>query len=101
MPKVAKIAKILGPVGKMPDPKSGTVTTDPKKVIEEIRGGKTEYKVDSSGIVHQIIGKISWDESKLAENAKVVMAIYPKSRLNSVFVTASIAPSIPLDLSKF
>lgn len=101
MPKVAKIAKILGPKGKMPDPKSGTVTNDPKKVMEEIKSGKTEYRVDASGIVHQIIGKVSWDEVKLAENARVVMAIYPKSRLNSVFVTASIAPSIPLDLSKF
>ncbi|MEK7171260.1 MAG: hypothetical protein AAB774_03070 [Patescibacteria group bacterium] len=101
MPKVAKIAKILGPKGKMPDPKSGTVTNDPKKVMEEIKGGKTEYRVDASGIVHQIIGKVSWEDTKLAENAKVVMAIYPKSRLNSAFVTASIAPSIPLDLSKF
>ena len=101
MPKVAKIAKILGPKGKMPDPKSGTVTNDPKKVMAEIQGGKTEYRVDASGIVHQIIGKISWDDTKLSENARVVMAIYPKSRLNSAFVSASIAPSIPLDLSKF
>lgn len=101
MPKVAKIAKILGPKGKMPDPKSGTVTNDPKKVMEEIKSGKTEYRVDASGIVHQIIGKVSWEDTKLAENAKVVMAIYPKSRLNSAFITASIAPSIPLDLSKF
>ncbi|MCR4277861.1 MAG: 50S ribosomal protein L1 [Candidatus Berkelbacteria bacterium] len=100
MPQVAKIAKILGPKGKMPDPKSGTVTNDPKKVMEEIKSGKTEYRVDASGIVHQIIGKVSWEDTKLAENAKVVMAIYPKSRLNSVFITASIAPSIPLDLSK-
>src|SRR3989344_5877285 len=101
MPQVAKIAKILGPKGKMPDPKSGTVTNDPKKVVEEIKSGKTKYRVDASGIVHQIIGKVSWEDTKLAENAKVVMAIYPKSRLNSAFVTASIAPSIPLDLSKF
>ncbi|MDP3993232.1 MAG: hypothetical protein Q8Q05_03435, partial [bacterium] len=101
MPKVAKIAKILGPKGKMPDPKSGTVTNDPKKVMEEIKSGKTEYRVDASNIVHQIIGKVSWEDTKLADNAKVVMAIYPKSRLNSAFITASIAPSIPLDLSKF
>ncbi|MEK7202549.1 MAG: hypothetical protein AAB669_03430 [Patescibacteria group bacterium] len=101
MPKVAKIAKILGPKGKMPDPKSGTVTNDPKKVMEEIKSGKTEYRVDASNIVHQIIGKVSWEDAKLADNAKVVMAIYPKSRLNSAFITASIAPSIPLDLSKF
>lgn len=101
MPKVAKIAKILGPKGKMPDPKSGTVTNDPKKVMEEIKSGKTEYRVDASNIVHQIIGKVSWEDTKLADNAKIVMAIYPKSRLNSAFITASIAPSIPLDLSKF
>jgi|SRR3989344_819990 len=101
MPKVAKIAKILGPQGKMPDPKSGTVTNDPEKIMAEIKSGKTEYRVDASGIVHQIIGKVSWDESKLSENALAVLAIYPKSRLNSAFITASIAPSIPLDLSKY
>lgn len=100
MPKVAKIAKILGPRGLMPDPKSGTVSNDPDKVIAEIKGGKTEYKVDASGIIHQIVGRVSWEEAKLAENAKAVLALYPKSRVNSAFMTASIAPSIPLDLNK-
>jgi len=100
MPKIAKIAKILGPQGKMPDPKSGTVTNDPKKVIEDIRSGKTEYRVDASNNVHLIIGKVSWDQEKLAENAKAVLALYPKTRIASGYLTASIAPSIPLDLSK-
>lgn len=101
MPKVAKIAKILGPVGKMPDPKAGTVTNDPKKVIEDIKGGKTEFRLDSSGIIHLMIGKVSWTDEKLADNARAVFALYPKTRLASGYITASIAPSIPLDLTKF
>lgn len=100
MPQVAKIAKILGPQGKMPDPKSGTVTNDPDKVIAEIKSGKTEYRVDASGIIHLIIGKVSWTTEKLTDNAKVVLALYPKTRLLTGYLTATIAPSIPLDLSK-
>jgi len=100
MPKVAKIAKILGPKGKMPDPKSGTVTTDPSKVMAEITSGKTEYRIDSNDIVHQIVGKVSWSDDKLIDNIKAVLTIAPKSRLATVHITSSIAPSIPLDINK-
>lgn len=100
MPKVAKIAKILGPKGKMPDPKSGTVTNDPQRVIEEIKSGKTEYRIDSNGIIHQMIGKVSWTSEKLTDNAKIIFSIYPKSRIATIFLTASIGPSIPIDTNK-
>jgi len=99
MPKVAKIAKILGPKGKMPDPKSGTVTTDPKKAIEEINSGKIEYRIDSSNNVHQLIGRVSWDATKLNENAKAILNSVSRGRIAAVYVTASMGPSIAVDLS--
>lgn len=99
MPKVARIAKILGPKGKMPDPKSGTVTADAKKTIEEINSGKVEYRVDSTNNIHQIVGRVSWEDIKLAENIKAVLGSLSKGRLNAVYLTASVAPSVPLDLS--
>jgi len=98
MPKVAKIAKILGPRGLMPDPKSGTVTNDPKHVMDEISSGKTQYRVDASNNVHQTIGRVSWETDKLTENAKVVLAVFPKTRLASAHLGASIGPAIPLEL---
>jgi large subunit ribosomal protein L1 len=100
MPKVARIAKILGPKGKMPDPKSGTVTTDPEKTIQEINSGRAEYRVDASNNVHQLVGKVSWETGKLLENIQVVFAPYPKSRIISAYLTASMGPSVSLDLSQ-
>ncbi len=99
MPKVGKIAKILGPKGKMPDPKTGTVTTDPKRAIEEINSGKVEYRIDAQNQIHQMVGKVSWPSEKLLENAKVVIAAFPKTRLESVYLSASISPSVAIDLS--
>lgn len=99
MPKVGKIAKILGPKGKMPDPKSGTVTTDPKKAIDEINSGKVEYRIDAQNQIHQMVGKVSWDSAKLLENVRVVLSAFPKSRLESVHLSASISPSVVIDLN--
>ena len=99
MPKVAKIAKILGPKGKMPDPKSGTVTTDPKKTIEEINSGKVEYRIDASNNVHQLVGKVSWDTTKLEDNIQAILGSMPKSKIAAAYVTASMSPSVTLDLA--
>ncbi len=98
MPKVAKIAKILGPKGKMPDPKSGTVTDEPKKVIEEINSGKVDYRIDASNNIHQMVGRVSWDEAKLKENAAAVFAALPKARIFAAYLTASMTPSVAVDL---
>lgn len=98
MPKIGKIAKILGPKGKMPDPKAGTVTDNPEAVIKEIQSGKVEFRIDSTDNIHQIIGKVSWETSKLQENIKVMLALYPKSRYASAYLTASMAPSVQLSL---
>ena len=99
MPKVAKIAKILGPKGKMPDPKSGTVTTDNKKTIEEINSGKVDYRIDASNNLHQLVGKVSWSEDKLTENIQAVLGSMPKSKIAAAYLTASMSPSVTLDLT--
>lgn len=99
MPKVARIAKILGPKGKMPDPKSGTVTADPDKAIAEINSGRAEYRIDSSNNVHQLVGKVSWENQKLNENIDAVLGSMQKNRILDAYLTSTMSPSVTLDLS--
>lgn len=94
MPKLAKLAKILGPKGKMPNPKVGTVTAEPDKAIAELKGGRVEFKADSLGNIHQSIGKVSWEANKLIENLEIFLAALPKSRIKSI----SIAPSMGIGI---
>lgn len=68
MPKLGQIGKILGPKGLMPNPKAGTITSDPVKTIKEILSGKISFRTDSTGVIHQVIGKVSFDDKKIAEN---------------------------------
>ncbi|MEK7548692.1 MAG: hypothetical protein AAB499_02235 [Patescibacteria group bacterium] len=95
MPQVAKIARILGPKGKMPDPKSGTVTDDPESLINQIRAGKIEYRLDGNNL-HQIIGRCSWPNDKLAANANAVIGVFGPSRLRRVVLVSSIGPAVPV-----
>lgn len=74
MPKLGKYAKLLGPRGLMPNPKSGTVTADVAKAVTEAKAGRVEYRVDSTGIVHLGIGKVSFGPAKLEDNARAVLA---------------------------
>ncbi|MFH1541244.1 MAG: 50S ribosomal protein L1 [Elusimicrobiota bacterium] len=74
MKDLSKLGKLLGPRGLMPNPKTGTVTFDIAKAIKEIKGGRVEFKNDQQGIVHSVIGKLSFDEDKLANNAKSVIS---------------------------
>jgi len=84
MPKLGKYARLLGPRGLMPNPKSGTVTTDLNKAVAEAKAGRVEYRVDSTGIVHLGIGKVSFGKTKLEENAHAVFASIKGNKPNSV-----------------
>lgn len=102
MPRLAKYAHLLGPRGLMPNPKSGTVTTDIAKAVTEAKAGKVEYRTDQSGIVHLGIGKSSQGKEKLLANAEVVAAAIKSSKpasvkgiyLKSAFITTTMGPSI-------
>lgn len=94
MSKVAKLAKILGPKGKMPNPKAGTITADPEKTKAELEGGQTEYKTDSYGIIHQVIGKVSAKTEELEENFKTIMAVLPTEKIKSINLCATMGPSV-------
>ena len=80
MPVIGRIAKILGPKGLMPNPKSGTVTTDIAKALREIKAGKVEYRLDKTNIVHVMIGKVSFGTEKLIENFNTVMDALVKAK---------------------
>lgn len=98
MPKMARIAKILGPKGLMPNPKSGTITSDPEKTLKEIQGGRIEYKTDSFGIIHLIIGKTTDESKKLNENYQALLAVLPINKLQKINVCATMGPSIKIKL---
>jgi len=105
MPKVAKLGKLLGPRGLMPNPKTGTVTTNVKQAIEEAKKGRVEFKVDKTGNVHMPIGKISFDEKKLIENAytaidAVVKAKPPGAKgqyVKGITLSATMSPGVKVD----
>lgn len=107
MPKLGKYARLLGPRGLMPNPKSGTVTTDLNKAVAESKAGRVEYRVDSTGIVHLGIGKVSFGTTKLENNLQAVFASLKSSKPNSVkgsyvkaiHITTTMGPSILVDAS--
>lgn len=109
MGKIGPIGRILGPKGLMPNPKSGTVTQDIAKAINDIKAGKVEYRVDKSAIIHCPIGKKSFDNQKLEENLNVLMGAIVKAKpsaakgtyLRSVYVSSTMGPSIKLNPTKF
>lgn len=106
MPKLGKYARILGPRGLMPNPKSGTVTVDIAKAISESKAGKVEYRVDSGGIVHVGIGKVSFKPAQLLENLETVLSSIQANKPSSIkatyiisaYLTTSMGPSIKLAL---
>ena len=94
MPKIAKLAKILGPKGKMPNPKSGTISDNPEKVQKELEAGQVEYKSDQYGNIHQIIGKVSADSKKLEENFSALLYVLPKEKIASITICATMGPGV-------
>lgn len=108
MPKLGKHARVLGPKGLMPNPKSGTVTKDVAKAVEEARAGKLEYRVDETGIIHTAIGKVSFGPDKLRKNANVLFesiktnkpASIKGSFVRSIYISTSMGPSIQVQVSE-
>ncbi len=102
---VGRIARVLGPKGLMPNPKSGTVTTDVVKAISDVKAGKVEYRLDKNNIVHVIIGKKSFGKEKLVENLNTVMDAIVKAKpqaakgqyLKSVNIASSMGPGVKVN----
>lgn len=109
MPMLGKIGKILGPKGLMPNPKTGTVTTDVAKAVNETKMGKVEYRTDSFGNIHGIIGKASFDKEKLAENLKAFVGAILKIKpatvkgnyVKNISISSTMGPGIKVDLNSF
>ncbi|AMX00510.1 50S ribosomal protein L1 [Rummeliibacillus sp. G93] len=105
MGEVGKLGRVLGPKGLMPNPKTGTVTFDVTKAVNEIKAGKVEYRADKAGIVHAPIGKVSFDADKLAENFSTLVDVIVKAKpaaakgtyIKSLHVTTTMGPSIKVD----
>jgi large subunit ribosomal protein L1 len=105
MRDVGKLGKILGPKGLMPNPKSGTVTPDVAKAVQEIKAGKLEFRVDKTAIIHCGVGKVSFDEKKLSDNAHALMQAVLKAKpptakgkfLRSVYMSSTMGPSVKID----
>lgn len=106
MPKIAKLAKVLGPKGLMPNPKSGTVTDDPLTLLKEFSKGKTEIRTEKLPIVHAQIGRLSLDDKKLAENfgalIEAVKSAKPeslkKTLFKSIYISSTMGPSVKISL---
>jgi large subunit ribosomal protein L1 len=105
MPVVGKLGRILGPQGKMPNPKVGTVTTDVRKAVEESKSGKVEYRTDRTAIVHLVIGKADFDERKLLENYAAVVEELIRAKpsaakgryLRAITLATTMGPGIKVD----
>jgi large subunit ribosomal protein L1 len=105
MAKIGRIARILGPRGLMPNPKTGTVTMDVTKAVQDIKGGKITFRVDKHSNLHLIIGKASFDVDKLIDNYAAVLDEVLRSKpsaakgkyLKKVFITTTMGPGIPID----
>ncbi len=109
MPALGKIGKILGPKGLMPNPKTGTVTTDTKKAVEEVKKGRVEYRTDSYGNIHTIIGKASFDAEKLIENLDAFVNLILKSKpstvkgkyVKNISISTTMGPGIKINTNSF
>ena len=109
MGKLGPLGRILGPRGLMPNPKTGTVTMDVAKAVKDVKGGKIDFKVDKTGIVHASIGKVSFEADKIAENAneliKTIVKLKPSTvkgvYIKSIFLSSTMGPGVSIDAKPF
>jgi large subunit ribosomal protein L1 len=109
MREVGKLGKILGPKGLMPNPKSGTVTQDVAKAVQEVKAGKVEYRVDKGSNIHVPVGKVSFDNAKLEENVRTLILELIRAKpatakgkyIRSAFISSSQGPAVKLDEAEF
>ena len=109
MPLLGKLGKVLGPKGLMPNPKTGTVTTDVVKAVNEVKAGRVEYRTDSFGNVHGIIGKVSFTEDQLLENLDAFMSTILKVKpstvkgdyIKNIAITTTMGPGIKVLINSF
>jgi large subunit ribosomal protein L1 len=107
MGKVGKLGRVLGPQGKMPSPKNGTVTPDVVNAVKEFAAGKVEFRNDAGGNIHAVVGKLSFDEGKLCENAGAFIEHIKKMKpqamkgtyIKKICLTATMSPSVLVDLA--
>jgi large subunit ribosomal protein L1 len=109
MRSVGRLGKILGPRGLMPNPKTGTVTTDVATAVKEVKAGKVEFRVDKTGVIHAPVGKVSFNTEKLLENASSLIQAVLKAKpsaakgkyVRSVTLCSTMGPGVPLDVTVF
>ncbi len=109
MRSVGTLGKVLGPRGLMPNPKTGTVTMDVRKAIEETKAGKVEYRVDKTGVIHSPVGKVSFDDGKLQENLRILINAVIKAKpttakgryLKKINLASTMSPGVLLDEAAF
>ena len=109
MPALGKIGRVLGPKGLMPNPKTGTVTMDVKKAVEDVKKGRVEYRTDSYGNVAVLVGKVSFDNEKLVENIKSFVGLINKTKPSTVkgkymlniSIATTMGPGIKVDVESF
>lgn len=109
MPLLGKLGKVLGPKGLMPNPKTGTVTMDVKKAVEDVKRGRVEYRTDSFGNIHAIIGKVSFDDAKLIENLEAFVSLMIKIKpsvvkgkyIKNISIASTMGPGIKIDTTSF
>ena len=109
MPLLGKLGKVLGPKGLMPNPKTGTVTLDTKKAVEDVKKGRVEYRTDSYANVQAMVGKASFEDEKLVENIKAFMDVIIKSKpttakgvyIKNISITSTMGPGIKVDINSF
>jgi large subunit ribosomal protein L1 len=107
MKSVGRLGKVLGPRGLMPNPKTGTVTLDVARAVQELKAGKVEFRVDKTGIIHCAVGKVSFDAEKLSDNAKALISSVIRAKpasakgryVRSIVVSSTMGPGVPIDLA--